>query len=81
MTKERLSRDKVHVSALVDNKIGGNRQMDNSLPKYPQVNARVSPELKRWIQRRAEEEHRSQSSLVRKILEERREREGDPQLA
>jgi len=40
-----------------------------------QANAWVPADLKRWIKERADEEHRSQSNFIRKVLEERRERE------
>jgi hypothetical protein len=41
----------------------------------PQVQARVPDDLFEWIEERADEEHRTKSSFVRKVLAERREQE------
>ena len=43
--------------------------------EYHQANSRVPADLRKWIERRAREERRSMSNFIRKVLEERRERE------
>jgi len=41
----------------------------------PQVQARVPDDLFEWIEERADEERRTKSNFVRKVLAERREAE------